>query len=143
MAKIRVTKDLRNFEKYTEGLKNIDPIVKVASFRLQGDLLTAWAKGSNLSNRKKNKKLSEGYKETKEDSGRNGVRDLNYTGKMTQSMASKRDGFARYSVGPRGNDEQAKMEGNIGYDENIMKIGDKARNKIIDFVNKKLKNGGK
>ena len=143
MAGIRVIRNTENLDKYNKGIEEIDPIIRVAATKLNADLLKAFAKSSNLSDKSTNKKLTDDYAETKAESGRNPVRDLNVSGRLTQSFAVKKESFGEYSVGPRGTDEQAKMEGNVGYDENLMKVGDKARKKIIDFVNDRIKKGNK
>ena len=143
MAKITVIRDTENLDNYQKGLNNIDPIIRVATTKLMSELLIAYNKGKNLSNNSVNKKLTEDYSERKESSGRRPIRDLNVSGRLTQSFDVKREGDAKYSVGPRGIDEQDKMEGNIGYDGNLMKVGDKVRKEITDFVNDKIKKGRK
>lgn len=143
MANIRIIRDTPNLDKVEKGLDEIDPIVRVAATKLMGNLLTAYSKANNLSNMKNNKRLTPEYAEEKHDSGRNPIRDLNVTGKLTQSFRVEREGTAKYSIGPRGAKEQAIMEGNIKYDPNLMKVGKKEEQKIVDFVNDKIRKGNK
>ena len=138
---VKVTRNTPQLDRYIKGLKEVDPITQKAAIKLQGDLLTAYARGGNLSSRDTNKRLTSDYREKKRESGRRGIRDLNVTGDLIRSFRVVKEAFASYSTGPRGTKNQAKMAGNLKYDENLMKVSRKNKQVITDFIKKLLLGG--
>lgn len=143
MARINIRRRTPELDKAIKGLEKIDPIARVAVTRLQGDLLTAFSNAGNLSNVKRNKRLSASYGAKKAASGRKAIRDLNLTGNLLRSFGTRKENKGQWSTGPRGSREQKIMEGNLKIDKNLMKVGKNYRNFLTEFVSKRILNGGK
>lgn len=138
MAVKRELDDINGRIKYLQKL--IFPDLMKVGFKTREHLIKNWLQGrgadgiamKRLSDNPKGK----GYKTRKEKSGRNGIPDLNWTGRMQQSLESKRRGkdvivtFSQVEMG--------KARGNFKLRKNMMILNKKFKDQMSNFILKRL-----
>lgn len=161
MARTRVKIDLTTTKSVIEELERFSKILFQGAEYTRGIIVKNWLKGKSpnsmpfkpLSTKefffnvgsKTNPKwetLPGGYKEFKERTGRQGIRNLTFTGLMIQGFKVFKKAAFRMVLGFT-TPEINKARGNRTHAPDMMSVGPKLERKVIKFVEKKFWQGVK
>ena len=124
---------LPTIDKRIKALKAFDSTVVAVAEILSGKILANWKRGTGSDDRKLSS-LSESYKIYKGNKGRVAIRNLLFTGQLTQSLSIKRKKAMDYILGFT-SDQLGKARGNADI---IAKAGGAMLNPISDRIDKIL-----
>jgi len=130
---------LEGSTKVLNRLKKFDSIMIQSTEFLRGEILKRWLKATGADDRPM-PVLTAKYLDKKKKSGRKGIRDLNFTGKMQQGLyifsASITKKILRFRP-----PEMPKARGNVKHAPGMMSASNSLEKKIQQFANKSFWSG--
>jgi len=139
--------NIQNTEKYIMNVSNLKPALLNAGGQVMTILLKNWERqkggdGSPL------KRLNKNYADYKKKTGRNPIRDAQFTGQLTQSINVISKG--EYSVAitaantgrsGSGSTNLQVLEKNVDRDDNLMGVSQEMRKKAFDTIRNEIRRG--